>query len=191
MEKHDGKKTIAVLASLWDAKPMNAVKGEYYLTALLPLDYHVVDAAIRRLAATHKYPTMPSLNEILEAANDIANGPQRDPMEAWGDVVDAIHREGYCGSPSRVINDPLVLECVDSMGWLELCKSENDAADRARFCDLYAAKTATVKAVELTGQRLPERAHGLRENRPRLLRALPGERQIGETELKALTQCAQ
>ena len=60
---------------------------------------------------------------------------RRDPMEAWGEVIQAIQRFGFYRSP--VFDDPLIARAVDALGWKYLCSSENVVADRAHFAKVY------------------------------------------------------
>ena len=39
--------------------------------------------------------------------------------------------------PWKLFTDPVTAQCVASLRWRELCDSENQAADRARFVELY------------------------------------------------------
>ena len=50
----------------------------------------------------------------------------------------AIRMEGTY-SPQPKFRDAVTEHCVGLMGWRYLCKSSNDVADRARFCELYDA----------------------------------------------------
>ena len=80
-------------------------------------------------------------SEVLDTAADLTVGPGRSAVDAWGDVGHAIRRVGYIGVPN--FRDPIVDYCVRAMGWLNLCKGDSlEAADRARFCELYEHRQA-------------------------------------------------
>lgn len=107
--------------------------GAVYRRMLADLEYPEANAAIERLIATSKW--LPSVAEIREAALTVSAGEVRAGGEAWGDVLDAVRRFGYMRRPEFA--DPVVAQCVSMLGWGELCSSENQTADRARFIDLY------------------------------------------------------
>jgi hypothetical protein len=50
-------------------------------------------------------------------------------------VLAAVRKFGVYRQPSFC--DPVVARAVQSLGWEEICNSENQAADRARFIELY------------------------------------------------------
>jgi hypothetical protein len=107
--------------------------GSVYRRMLADLEYPEANAAIERLIATSKW--LPTVAEIREAAVTVATGEVRSGGEAWGDVLQAVRRFGYQRRPE--FDDPVVAQCVSMLGWGEICMSENQTADRARFIDLY------------------------------------------------------
>jgi hypothetical protein len=108
-----------------------------YAAGLCDLEAEVVRGAIVRLARTSKF--LPTIAEIREACITNARGPKRPGADAWGDVLAAVRDEGVYRRPVQdfLFKDPLVLRAVRSLGWSELCLSENQTADRARFIELY------------------------------------------------------
>lgn len=114
-----------------------------YERLLADLDYTTTNAAIERLIATSKWP--PTIAEIREAALALVDGETRPGGDAWGDVLRAIGRYGNERIPGYHFDfdDPVVAQCVAALQWRELCLSENQVADRARFIELYDRATAT------------------------------------------------
>jgi hypothetical protein len=122
-----------------------------YETMLRDLDYETANAAVERLLATKpQFP--PTVAEIREAALALTVGETRPGGSAWGDVVKAIRRYGYMRSPGTDFRfaDPLVAEAVSAMDWVELCSSENQVADRARFIELYDRLASTHRRSQLS-----------------------------------------
>ncbi len=107
--------------------------SEVYETMLADVDARAARAAAARLLATSRF--MPTIAEIREAAAELTLGPRRLGGEAWGDVGMAVRRYGRNRTPEFA--DPLVAEAVRQLGWLSICDSTNDVADRARFIELY------------------------------------------------------
>lgn len=111
---------------------------ELYERMLLDLDCAAANAAVARLIQSSKF--LPSIAEVRQAVHSVQAGPRRTGLEAWGDVTRAIRYTGSYRSPKFA--DPIVAHVVDSLGWLELCRSTNDVADRARFVEAYDAVAA-------------------------------------------------
>ena len=58
------------------------------------------------------------------------------PEEAWGEVIKAIARYGYCGKPE--FSSPLIANAVECIGWRDMCMSENIGVERAHFMRAYS-----------------------------------------------------
>ena len=102
-------------------------------------------AMLTAATRTQFYPT-PSL--VLECAVELTTAPKRTGLDAWGDVKRAIAEHGFYHPPDGkqilsastsewTFEDVLVGKIVAALGWRELCLSENEMSDRARFCDAY------------------------------------------------------
>ena len=142
---------------------------------LADLDAADVKAAlIRYLASNHWLPAPAQLRAI---ASEAKHGRRRPGGDAWGDVLAEVGRTGRYRSPH--FPDPLVAKAVEAFGWRNICDSENQQSDRARFVELYdrlATSDAEDKAVgSLPGvarPALPERT-GETSLGAAILRALP------------------
>jgi hypothetical protein len=131
------KKLVAVLLGAFPQSRISAQTPAIYERMLIDLECPAAHAAVERLLAASRF--MPSVAEIREAALTLAIGEQKPGGEAWGGVLRAIKAEGAWHTPGRdfVFADTVTAECVESLGWRELCASENQVADRARFIELY------------------------------------------------------
>lgn len=131
------KKLVAILVAAFPAGKFTSDTVAIYERMLGDLDYALAQAAVERLLATAKF--LPTVAEIREAALTLSAGETRPGGEAWGEVLRAIGRYGYMRTPGVdfQFTDPVILECVRAMTWRELCDSENQEADRARFTELY------------------------------------------------------
>lgn len=137
MTKSEVAELVAVLSASYPAAPMSERTTMAYESMLADLECAAANAAVARLVQTSKW--LPTIAEIRAAAYELAAGPRRLAGEAWGDVLSEIRRTGSYGVPRFV--DARTAECVRLMGWRNLCLSENDAADRARFAELYDGLT--------------------------------------------------
>lgn len=165
MQKSEAKKIVATLAANY--APQLAKLGieqvrqmaEIYADMLQDLDYLVVKAAAESLMASSEF--MPTIAAIRSAALAISEGAQRPGGDAWGDVLDAVSQFGIYRQPAFL--DSVTARCVKQLGWEEICNSLNQAADRARFIELYDRLKSHERTEKLTGH-LPAQAR-LRELR--------------------------
>jgi Loader and inhibitor of phage G40P len=108
-----------------------------FASLLEDLSYEQANAAVRALLQTRSW--MPSVADIRATALELERGPVAAGGEQWGTVLRAMREQGAYREPGVdfVFHDAVTAKCVQSMGWRELCLSENTVADRARFTDLY------------------------------------------------------
>lgn len=158
------QRLVTVLVASFSTRGMAdpAATQAIYRRMLADLDYAAAHAAVERLLATAKF--LPTIAEIREAALEVTAGPRRHGGDAWRDVLEAVSRYGRNRLPS--FDDAVTAACVRSLGWQEICNSENQVADRARFIELYD-KLAREQRVERVAGGLPaqralaaQRAHG-------------------------------
>jgi hypothetical protein len=172
MNTLEAKKLVAVLVAAFPTGKITAETVGVYERMLGDLDYGAANAAIERLLATSKW--LPTVAEIREAGLTLNRGEMRPGGDAWGEVLRAISRYGYMRTPGIdfEFTDPIVAECVRALTWRELCDSENQVADRARFVELYDRLAATRRRSELS-ESLPamQRFRALQEQRRRELRS--------------------
>ena len=137
MTKSEAAKLVAGLMAAFPGALSNAGTTQVYQRMLADLDYQMANAAVERLIATARY--LPTVAEIRDCCMDLMHGDRRAGGEAWGECLKAISRWGVYRVPGRdfAFQDPIVARCVHALGWENLCNSENQAADRARFIELY------------------------------------------------------
>lgn len=101
------------------------------------ISYEQANAALRVLLQTRTW--MPSVADIRATVLELQRGPVRAGGDAWGSVLAAVSRYGSYRTPGTdfVFDDPTVARCVGALGWQNICLSENQAADRARFIEMY------------------------------------------------------
>jgi hypothetical protein len=138
---------------LADGRTQYDETADLYQRFMLDLPYEAADAAVRRLIATwqptsaNRYPSIPTLRAAVLAQQ---TGRRRSGIEAWGDLrkMTGSYEESRFDEM-----DPIVRQCLDALGWIEwspffsaargefmkwkLVLGENEAADRARFVELY------------------------------------------------------
>ena len=102
---------------------------------LADLDPVVAKAAVIKVCRESDY--FPSVARIVAAAEELDPRNEKLPTaaEAWEEVEKQICSAGIYKPP--VFSSELVRRAARSIGWLQLCSSENPAADRAHFLRLY------------------------------------------------------
>src|SRR5690349_9625631 len=134
MRRSEAAQIVAMLVAAYRDKSVTEATVEVYETMLSDLDFEACKAAVTRVIATSKW--FPTVAEIRHAAASERLGAVRAGGEAYGDVVSAIRSVGSY-RPAPTFDDPVVNECVRIMTWRGLCLGDNEAADRARFIELY------------------------------------------------------
>lgn len=139
MTESQAAKLVAVLIAAYQQPQakLDQKSAAIYERMLMDLDYMAASAAVERLLATSKWP--PSIAEIREATASLQLGEVAPGGEAWGKVLRAIGKYGRNRVPTAEFfgGDEVALDAVRALSWRELCDSENQAADRARFIELY------------------------------------------------------
>jgi hypothetical protein len=103
----------------------------------VPID-SLQQAALRHIAGSKWFPQIAE----LRAASFALEAPQQQTaIEAWGEVCEAMSSSDYYCYVDHVtvphFDNPITNRLVDSMGWRNLCHSEDGTADRARFIQAY------------------------------------------------------
>lgn len=148
-------KLVAVMMGAFPSAKVTPETSKVYERMLRDLDYPAANAAVERLLATARF--MPTVADIREAALSLNLGETRPGGEAWGEVLRLIGRWGarrYDQGWELPTNDAVLRQTVGSLGWVNLCDSENQAADRARFIELYD-KLAAQRRRSLLADELP------------------------------------
>lgn len=126
--------------------------------------YAVGDAAVRRIVAS--YRRWPTIADIRQACTAQTYGRQRLAGEAWGDV------KALRTPQERPITDldPALRACIISMGWIQhdtlfrgsaqikrwrVVTGDNEAADRAKFCEMYEQLAQRITQDRVVGQLAP------------------------------------
>lgn len=126
-----------VMLASWPTERLDGrqsvLAGRAYRQALADIRGDRVRDAVDRLRQT--LDRLPSIARIREAVYEMHAGPRRHGGDGWGDFLRAVLRYGINQTP--VFDDPVVVDVVRQLGWVELCNSEDQIADRARFIQLY------------------------------------------------------
>ena len=107
-----------------------------WYSLLKDIPYNVLNAAIQKYMLSNKFP--PTIADLRELAVSLQQGELPDWGDAWEEVTLAIRRYGsYRAGEALDSLSPLARKAVQRLGYLQLCSSENVAADRANFRMIY------------------------------------------------------
>lgn len=123
---------------------------ELWYRELSDIPYNVAEAALRTWVVTNKWS--PSIAEIRELVANIQYGEQLTWGEAWEKALNAVRRYGSYNKQAALDSlDPLTRKCVENIGYLDLCMSENIMVERAHFQKIFEIYSKR----EMTDKRLP------------------------------------
>lgn len=109
---------------------------ELWFRQLQDIPYRIAEAALNKWVATNKWS--PSIADIRELSAGIQHGELPDWGDAWEQVCKAIRKYGsYNQAEAMASLDELTRQCVQRLGYMQLCMSENAMADRANFRMIY------------------------------------------------------
>ncbi len=136
MTRDELGKIIMALSATYDNFPVTEkAQFDIWYEMLRDLDYRVTMIAVKELIATSVFP--PKIAEIRRGATQILH-PTQTSTEAWEEVTRAVRRHGSYGEAEALAQmSPIARRVVKSMGYRELCLSENQMADRAHFLKLF------------------------------------------------------
>lgn len=135
---------------------------ELWYRELEDIPYKVAEAALRKWVATNKWS--PSIAEIREITTTIQYGEQLTWGEAWERALNAVRRYGSYNRQAALDSlDPLTRKCVENIGYMDLCMSENIMVERAHFqkiFEVYSKRAETDKRLPISLVKTLELARG-------------------------------
>lgn len=111
---------------------------ELWYGQLQDIPFELAEAVLNKWVATNKWS--PSIAEIREMAAEIKEGPNinREWGDGWQQVISAVRRYGRYNVESAMNSfDEITRKCVENIGFLNICQSENISVERANFRMLY------------------------------------------------------
>ena len=110
---------------------------ELWYRQLQDIPFKVAEAALNKWVALNKWS--PSIAEIREQSAGLKRGGE---LQNWGDgwqkVLLAVRRYGmYNVEQAMESLDDLSRKCVENIGFINICRSENISVERANFRMLY------------------------------------------------------
>lgn len=149
----------------------NEAAAELWFRQLGDIPYQTATVALNKWVSVNRWP--PTIADIREAALEVSTDAIPDWSEAWETVLNAIRRFGpYRQEDAMASLDEITLTVVRRLGFMNLCSSENIAADRANFRTIYQVVAERRRKEE----QLPEALRAaIRSNRELIERIKAGE----------------
>lgn len=140
MDKIEFAKFAMALKTYYPRESMlpNEAAMDLWFRQLQDLDYKLAETALNKWVATCRWS--PTIADIREEAANIAAGEIGDWADGWQQVLKAISRFGFY-RPTEALDsmDETTRKCVERIGFINICTSDNIAADRANFRKIYEA----------------------------------------------------
>lgn len=158
-----------ILKQLFAAYPNAQVAPEtvaVYLRLLADIAPEDLQVVVDQAIATCKF--LPTVAELRDMQHALRSAGSLTWGEAWERVQLAMREVGSYGTPR--FRDELTQRVVTSIGWRNLCASENPVADRAQFRDMY---TALAQRQTDNHKLLPAARDWSERNNYRMLEAMP------------------
>lgn len=141
---------------------------ELWFDQLSDIPYDVATIGLRKWVAISEWS--PSIADVRRMASEVTRPKVKSWGEAWEDVIRSIQRYGHVDPKGAfAMMDDITKKVVRQIGYMNLCMSENQAADRANFRTMY----------EREAERQAQDAQ-----LPTSLRELIGKMQVGAIEKK-------
>jgi len=123
-----------------------------YAMMLADVPYEILESAVKQCLS--RYEFFPTVADLRKTAAEIQTGIKGYPLasEAWGEFVRLARYYGHDHKP-QTFSTPLLEKTINALGWHDLCMSENQVADRARFIAAYEQNLARELSEAVT---LPE-----------------------------------
>lgn len=109
---------------------------ELWYEQLQDLPYKLAEIALRKWVALNKWS--PTIADIRATCTEIGQGEVEDWGSGWKQVIEAIRRFGFYETDQALQSmDEITRKCVERLGFVNICHSEDINADRANFRMLY------------------------------------------------------
>lgn len=133
MNRTEVANLLAICAAAYPHVTVTKQTAVVYAEMLADIDLGVAQKALKRLIATSQY--FPTVAAIREQCAALTNPFAPSLASAWGEVISQIRNVGHGKQPDW--SHPSIAVAVSTIGWREICLSENQAVLRAHFWKVY------------------------------------------------------
>lgn len=135
MNRNEAAAMLAVCAAAFPHVNVSKETASVYAEMLADLDAEVALGAVRRLIATSRF--FPTVAAIREEAAALSSPALPSPATAWREVMVKMQQVGRDRQPEW--SHPTIAAAVATLGWRDLCMSDNQAVSRAHFWKVFDA----------------------------------------------------
>lgn len=128
---------LGVIAAAYPAfKIDNVMQVKIWHESLKDYDYEQIKMAVQKHILENKWP--PSIAEVREGVVNVTTEALPDKDQAWDQALEAMQKYGvYRASDAMASMHPVVAKAAKSMGWREMCHSDNIGVVRGQFLKIY------------------------------------------------------
>lgn len=131
---NDIEATLSMLFSCYPNTAITEATVAMYVRLLADIPPSELQTVVDQCIASGKF--LPTIAELRDKWHSLTRTLcQPSATEGWDEVQRQIRAVGYIGTPTFA--NPITARLVKTMGWRELCASENVIADRAHFLRMY------------------------------------------------------
>lgn len=140
---------------------------ELWQRAFIDETYILVDMAVQKLLIESQYP--PTIADVAKRISEIKNPNISTDAEAWGEVKKAVSNFGYYDEMGALASlSETTRKVVESMGFREICISENTDTVRAQFRMAYNSIATRKKQDDLLPDKLKIQMAQIGMNKPQI-----------------------
>lgn len=126
-------KLLGFLAAAYPNSQMADESVKVYRTMLRDIPIDVIQVAVQQSIAENEF--LPTVATLRHMCLRLTARPEITGFEAWEVVRAAMGSVGSYRSPQ--FDNQLIARAVGCIGWSQLCRSENEIADRAHFVKIF------------------------------------------------------
>lgn len=146
----------------------NAQAMELWFMELQDIPFDVAQTSIRQWVSINKWS--PTIADIREMASTVSIGAIPEWGEGWEQVLKAIRQFGmYRVGEAMDSFDSITRQCVERLGFRDICLSENINADRANFRMMYESLQERKKKEAQTPAAVMALIESIRNNNVKML----------------------
>lgn len=135
MTEIEFKTIFGIIVASYDSFKADKYKMAIWYAELKDIPYKVLESCVRTWISTNKWP--PTIADLRETALKMSEG-EDDWGKGWEEVLSAISRFGYMQPEEAYASmSELTEKTARRIGFVNICMSDNIAADRANFRDIY------------------------------------------------------
>ena len=140
---------LSILSSVWPNQPITEDTVTAWTWAFEDAPYAVVEDAAKQWMRGGK-PFFPAPSDLRRLTAVHAVAPDLVPEAAWAEVMQQVRRVGYGprtifrngkseALPGPTFSHPLIAKAVESVGWKNICHSDEPTIVRAQFLKTLTA----------------------------------------------------